>query len=510
MQTATVCPLLVLAVCAPEELRNVFLSAPEELRNRTPANEKNNKPLLTRKEVQKNRPVPITLLFYNSARHEKDMWTFKKMLYQQQARLLSLHQGVVGPSLALASGTTLCWLLYSRTRMKDDVDDENNHHGTKEVGRSIGFPSAVAATTGVSFCESSSLLLSPPPSATLQKRPYETSAAAGTTADNNNDSFCLDVLYDIPWHDKPLGEGTYGTVFFGRHRETGTAVAVKKIPKRLTSHATFQREMKALMQIKAAGGHSSICWMQEHFDQGPYFYLILELIQGSELFEHLCEIGSYSEASCAQIVRGMASALHFLHGIGIVHCDLKPENLMLVSCRQHPSEQPQAGLVKLVDFGCAQFLAPNTAAGTTTNDDSSPFLNHDDEHNKKRTEVTVAYCPPEVLHHKKMTQQQQCHHHTDNMIDPSFDLWSLGIIMYIMLTGIHPFDLDCCATNEEIEARILSGKKPPIRNSEYTAHLSKDAIDLLDGLIEWDPNKRLTAEQLLQNRWVLGEMASTK
>ena len=75
---------------------------------------------------------------------------------------------------------------------------------------------------------------------------------------------------------------------------------------------------------------------------------------------------------------------------------------------------------------------------------------------------------------------------------------------------MHPFDPRASATPDEIEARVLSGRKPPLRNSKYTRHLSKDAIDLIEGLIEWDPSKRLTADQVLAHPWVQGKTALHK
>lgn len=77
-------------------------------------------------------------------------------------------------------------------------------------------------------------------------------------------------------------------------------------------------------------------------------------------------------------------------------------------------------------------------------------------------------------------------------------------------TGAHPFDLECCATDKEIEERVLSGEKPPLRGSEWADHLSDDAISLIEGLLEPDPAKRMTADQVLQNPWVQGSTASSK
>ena len=85
--------------------------------------------------------------------------------------------------------------------------------------------------------------------------------------------------------------------------------------------------MNAFLHIRKSGGHPNICGLQEYFDEGDNFYLILDLVQGGEMFDHLIKDGAYSEADAARLVREVGSALSFLHGIGLVHSDLKPENL---------------------------------------------------------------------------------------------------------------------------------------------------------------------------------------
>jgi len=131
----------------------------------------------------------------------------------------------------------------------------------------------------------------------------------------------LEERYDVDL-DHPLGEGAFGAVYTAHHRVTNEKVAVKKIPKQFTSDMNFQREMEALLHIRAAGGHPNICGLRENFDQGNFYYLVLDLVSGGEMFDHLCLQGAYSEADAARLVREVASALAFCHGIGLVHGDL--------------------------------------------------------------------------------------------------------------------------------------------------------------------------------------------
>jgi len=105
------------------------------------------------------------------------------------------------------------------------------------------------------------------------------------------------------------------------------SAAVKQITKEYTCDASFQREMDAFLHIRRSGGHPNICGLRENFNEGNYFYLVLDLIEGGEMFDHLIKDGAYSEADASRLVREVGSALSFLHGIGLVHTDLKPENL---------------------------------------------------------------------------------------------------------------------------------------------------------------------------------------
>lgn len=279
----------------------------------------------------------------------------------------------------------------------------------------------------------------------------------------------VEDMYKIRWN-RPLGEGSFGTVYTATDRKTGEQVALKKIPKKFTDDVGFQREMDALLHIRQAGGHPNICALRENFDEGRHYYLALDLITGGEMFDRLVKSGAYSEADASRLIREIASALAFLHGIGVVHGDMKPENVML------STPNPSDSVVKIVDFGCAQV----------------------EEMACSPVGITPAYTPPEVL---------DKNNDGNSTMQPSQDMWALGVILYIMLTGLHPYDLEGTATDEEIEEAVLSGKKPPLYNSPITAHLSESALDLIEKLMAHDQHKRLTAFQMLEHPWVKGETA---
>lgn len=137
--------------------------------------------------------------------------------------------------------------------------------------------------------------------------------------------------------------------------------------------------------------------------------------------------------------------------------------------------------IKLVDFGCTEAHKGN---------------NVDFKQVRENTFTTLAYSPPEALSKSK------------GPLQPSFDMWSMGCILYIMLVGCHPFDPEGCATDEEMEERIKQGP-PPLRNSELTEHLSESAINLLEKLMNSRPRRRITAMQMLEHPWVKGQTART-
>lgn len=301
--------------------------------------------------------------------------------------------------------------------------------------------------------------------------------------ENSQPIYSLNAKYNVSW-DKPIGEGAFSTVYKAANRSTHERVAIKKIPKLFTDSTSFQNEIDALLYILENGGHPHICSLNESFEDNKNFYLVLDLVSGGEMFDHLIKLGAYSEADAARLIREAAMALCFIHGIGIVHGDLKPENLML------STDRSQDGSVKLVDFGCAYIISEEEEENNDQVDQSVV-------EKKIIGGNTPAYCPPEALVRTNV-----------DPLSPSMDMWSLGIILYIMLTGLHPFDMNGNCTDEEIECRIKSKQPPPLRNSPITAHLSDSAIDVIEKCISWDPNDRITAQELLEHPWVRGDTAN--
>ena len=169
------------------------------------------------------------------------------------------------------------------------------------------------------------------------------------------------------------------------------------------------------------------------------------------------------------------------HGVGVLHADLKPENLLLCS------KNRRDGTIKMIDFGCAVVIPDRT----TDNDQAiAPF-----SPDKGEDTGTTGYWPPERFE--------------TTALSPAVDMWAVGVILYIMLTGAHPYDLDGDKSDEQMEEGIRTNPTAPL-DDEYVSHLSESAIDLIRKLMHPDPQKRISAYEMLQHPWVRGETAATE
>ena len=278
--------------------------------------------------------------------------------------------------------------------------------------------------------------------------------------DKNNQKI-MHTKYNIDWSNV-LGEGAYGKVYLARVADTGEKVALKKISKRYTNSSAFISETAALWRVYDTGGHPNISGLRDMYEDDSHFYVILELARGGELFDHLIKDGSYSEKDASRLISEILSALAFLHNIGVTHADLKPENILLCDSRRGGET------VKIIDFGCAIV--------DKRGDIDSPFQFRQ-INNPTRSLGTRAYWAPECF--GKQGKK------TDAM-----DMWAVGVVLFIMLCGVHPFDLKGIKTDKEIEAKI---KKNPYAPIHLATHLSPSARDFMKQLMEPNPDERLTA-----------------
>merc|ERR1739838_588733 len=188
--------------------------------------------------------------------------------------------------------------------------------------------------------------------------------------------------------------------------------------------------------------------------------VVMECMMGGELFNRIQEIKSFNEREAAEIVKDICIAVKFLHDMNIAHRDLKPENL-LYTRKDNPS------VLKLTDFGFAKETHTRDTLQTPC--------------------YTPYYVAPEVLGPEKY--------------DKSCDIWSLGVIMYILLCGFPPF-----YSNHGLA--ISPGMKKRIRTGQYEfpipewENVSKDAKDLIRGMLKTDPHQRLSIDDVIKNKWI--------
>ena len=271
--------------------------------------------------------------------------------------------------------------------------------------------------------------------------------AASRTPDSAARPF--DADYDI---GPELGSGAFGTVYKGTHKKSGRVVAVKVIKRRdAGSDDAVRREVEMLQRV---GLHRGVSELISFYETGECFYLVMEFVGGGEIFDALIDNGPFSERQAADVIRQVADAAAFLHAQGLCHADIKPENLLL-------TERGPQGQVKLVDFGLTTELR-------------SP---------RKSKPGTWAFWPPEAF--------------GDGSVGKPTDMWAIGVVLFILLSGYHPFDPTGDATDEELQKQILDGAAD--WNDPVWENVSTEAKGLVAALLRTDPAKRLSIEQLLRS-----------
>lgn len=259
-------------------------------------------------------------------------------------------------------------------------------------------------------------------------------------------------FYDID--KKKLGEGSYGAVSKCTNKSTGVTRACKSISKSQMKNLDRFKQEIAIMKIM---DHPNIIKLYESFEDHRNIYLVMELSTGGELFDRIIDAGHFTEVQAACVMQHMFRAIFYMHENHICHRDLKPENFLFAS--KDPIEKCA---LKVIDFGLACKFSSDqiltTKAGT-------PY-----------------YVAPQVLAGK---------------YDQSSDLWSLGVIMYVVLCGYPPFYGE---TDADVLAKVRLGNFS--FNAADWKNISEDAKNLIRMLLKMNPKDRYTAEQALNHVWV--------
>lgn len=257
---------------------------------------------------------------------------------------------------------------------------------------------------------------------------------------------------------KTLGSGAFGEVVLAVHKLTKAQRAVKIINPGTTTKS--REHLKSEVEVMKTISHPNIVHTYQIFDLKRITYIVMEYVSGGDLFDFVAQYDSLTEKQSSETLRSIFRAVEYLHRNSIVHRDLKPENILCVN-NTWPLH------LKVTDFGFANFLDPCGDADDTM-----------------RTPVgTVYFMAPEII--------------TNKGYGPAVDTWACGVLLYTILTGRLPFP---GKNTTEYMRNVAIGK--PLFPTFLWHGISEDARSLIKGLLNPDPNKRLTALGALQHRWI--------
>lgn len=254
-----------------------------------------------------------------------------------------------------------------------------------------------------------------------------------------------------------LGQGAFSTVKKATLKSNPSELfAVKCIKK--TSElkedeiASLKEEVAVLQQVD----HPNIIKLYDFYEESKMFYMVTEIMAGGELFDRIVSKTFYTEKEARDLVKILLSSLQYLHHLSIVHRDLKPENLLLKSTENDHD-------IKLADFG---------------------FAKHTEDRSLDTQCGTPGYVAPEILKGNKYGYE--------------VDMWSCGVIVYILLGGYPPFHEE----NHVVLYRKIKAAEYTF-DEEYWSLVSEEAKDLIRKLLVVDPDKRLTADQAIRHPWFM-------
>lgn len=253
-----------------------------------------------------------------------------------------------------------------------------------------------------------------------------------------------------------LGNGQFGITFLCIDKETRKEYACKSIAKRkLVTNDDVEDVRREIQIMHHLAGQPNVISIKGAYEDAVAVHVVMELCAGGELFDRIIKRGHYTERKAAQLTRTIVGVVEACHSLGVMHRDLKPENFLFVN-------EEEDSPLKAIDFGLSMFFKPGE---TFTDVVGSPY-----------------YVAPEVL--------RKCY-------GPKADVWSAGVIIYILLSGVPPFWAE---TEQDIFDEVLHGELD--FTSDPWPSISDSAKDLVRKMLVRDPKKRLTAHEVLCHPWV--------
>ncbi|XVE78991.1 hypothetical protein DITRI_Ditri14bG0022300 [Diplodiscus trichospermus] len=264
---------------------------------------------------------------------------------------------------------------------------------------------------------------------------------------------------------KELGRGQFGVTHLCTHKVTGEQFACKTIAKRKLVNKEDIEDVRREVQIMHhLTGQPNIVELKGAYEDKHSVHLVMELCAGGELFDRIIAKGHYTERAAASLLRTIVQILHTCHSMGVIHRDLKPENFLLLN-------KDENSPLKATDFGLSVFYKPGDVF--------------------KDIVGSAYYIAPEVLKRR---------------YGPEADIWSIGVMLYILLSGVPPFWAE---SEHGIFNSILRGHVD--FTSDPWPSISPQAKDLVRKMLNSDPKQRLTAVQVLNHPWIIedGEAPDT-
>lgn len=269
----------------------------------------------------------------------------------------------------------------------------------------------------------------------------------------------LESFYSIyTLHEKPIGSGAFAEVWLCDHKRSGETRAVKILHKSGIAEEDIRiRSVFMEVEILKTLDHPNVLKVFEYFEDNEDYYIVMEYCAGGDLFDKLESVGTFTERYAARVMKLLLSGLAYLHNRKVVHRDIKPENLLITN-----SDSFDDFNIKIIDFNVATKKSTTQLKGVTG---------------------TTDYMAPEVFR---------------GLYDEKCDLWSAGVILYMMMSGCLPFP---CPNDEEAEKNICNGKFS--FPSELFGKVSKECKDLIVKLLCKNQNKRLSALEAIKHPWIL-------
>eukprot|EP00826_Nyctotherus_ovalis_P028185 TRINITY_DN2223_c0_g1_i7.p1 TRINITY_DN2223_c0_g1~~TRINITY_DN2223_c0_g1_i7.p1 ORF type:complete len:394 (-),score=57.42 TRINITY_DN2223_c0_g1_i7:139-1320(-) len=245
-----------------------------------------------------------------------------------------------------------------------------------------------------------------------------------------------------------LGHGSYGCVMLceGPGAEQ---VAIKALAKKSVGYEKLMNEVGIMAELK----HPNIVKYIEHHESEKYLYVIMEYCSGGDLYQRILKQEKFSEDDAVAVVEELLRAVEYCHCRGVIHRDLKPENIMFSS----------NATLKIIDFGLSV---------------------REESHPNEELVGTRHYIAPEIIHEELFTK--------------ACDVWSLGVIVHVLLTGYLPIGGQTFIQVYE----ELRGYKGPVMRSEQWEGVSSEAKDLVRKMLEPDYKERITAAEALKHPWL--------